>query len=101
MQQVSAGTVWIRVVAEAAWTGDTDAEIAAWTRYESLVNLAFASSPASIICTYDERSFPEDVVADALRTHPVVAHGGDATPSSTYRTPEEFLLEPQNASSSL
>jgi transcriptional regulator with XRE-family HTH domain len=99
-QKVGSGAVWVRIVAEAAWAGDTDAEIAAWTRYESLVNLVFASSPASIICTYDERSFPEDVVADALRTHPVVAHGGDATPSPAYRTPEEFLLEPQGASGS-
>jgi transcriptional regulator with XRE-family HTH domain len=99
-QRVEAGAVWIRICAEAAWAGDTDAEIAAWTRYESLVNLSFASSPATIICTYDERAFPVDVVADARRTHPTVARGSDVTASPTYREPEEFLLEPQNASGS-
>ena len=54
-QKLEAGAVWIRIVGEAAWAGEADAEIAAWTRYESLVNIVFASSPATIICTYDER----------------------------------------------
>jgi transcriptional regulator with XRE-family HTH domain len=96
-QKFAAGAVWIRVVAEAAWAGDTTSEIAAWTRYESLVNLAFASSPATLLCTYDERSFPAEAVAEAHRTHPAITRGNDATPSSTYEFPEDFLLERQNA----
>jgi transcriptional regulator with XRE-family HTH domain len=97
-QKLEAGAVWIRVIAEAAWSGDTEAEIATWTRYESLVNLAFASSPATIVCTYDERSFAEDVVADARRTHPSVVHGVDATTNPDYRSPEDFLLAPPASS---
>jgi transcriptional regulator with XRE-family HTH domain len=92
-QKFDAGAVWIRVVAEAAWAGGSAAEIATWTRYESLINLAFASSPATILCTYDEGAFPADVIADARRTHPEITDGEDATPSHTYRGPEEFLLE--------
>lgn len=94
-QKTQAGATWIRVVAEAAWEGDTDAEIAAWTRYESLVNLAFAASPATIICTYDERSFPPEIIADARRTHPAIVHGDSSTASATYRAPEDFLVSPQ------
>jgi transcriptional regulator with XRE-family HTH domain len=90
--QVADGAVWIRVVAEAAWAGDTDAEIAAWTRYESLVNLAFASSPATILCTYDERTFPASVVADAHTTHPEIVCGDAATASARYQRPEDLLL---------
>ena len=92
-QHVTAGAVWIRVVAEAGWPGGSDAEIAAWTRYESLVNLAFASSPATILCTYDERELPPDVVADAHCTHPEIVSGIDATTSPRYRTPGDLLLE--------
>jgi transcriptional regulator with XRE-family HTH domain len=96
-QKFEAGAAWIRIVAEAAWALETDAEIAAWTRYESLVNLRFASSPATITCTYDERSLPPEVVADARRTHPQLTHGSTASASPTYRQPEDFLLGPQNA----
>jgi transcriptional regulator with XRE-family HTH domain len=87
-----AGATWIRIVGEPVWAGRSDAEIAAWTRYESIINLAFASSPATIICPYDARSLPGDVVADALRTHPEVSHGGDAIACDAYRHPEDFLL---------
>jgi len=98
-QGLEAGAVWIRIVAEAAWSSDTDAEMAAWTRYESLVNLAFASSPATIMCTYDEGAFSVEAVEDARRTHPTVAHGSVASASPAYREPEDLLLQPWNASS--
>jgi transcriptional regulator with XRE-family HTH domain len=90
---VTGGAMWIRVVAEAGWAGHSVAAIAAWTRYESLVNLAFASCPATILCTYDERSFPPDVVAAAHTTHPDVVWGDHTAASPTYRTPAEVLLE--------
>jgi hypothetical protein len=45
------------------------------------------------MCTYDERSFPEEVIADARRTHPAIAHGNEFTASPAYREPEDFLVE--------
>jgi transcriptional regulator with XRE-family HTH domain len=97
-EKFEAGAVWVRIVAEAGWSGQSAAEIAAWTRYESLVNLAFASAPATIICTYDVQSFPEDIIANACCTHPEVAHGSGATRSREYREPTDFLLEPHSVS---
>jgi transcriptional regulator with XRE-family HTH domain len=91
-EQVTAGTVWIRVVAEAAWTSETDAEIADWERYESLVNLVFASAPATILCTYDERELHPSVVAGAHCTHPEIVRGVEASRSTEYRQPEDVLL---------
>lgn len=93
-EKFEAGVAWVRIVGDPVWAGRSDAEITAWFRYESLINLAFASVPATIICPYDTRSFPEEVVAEARRTHPEVGHGSVATESATYREPEEFLLEP-------
>ena len=90
-QKIERGAVWIRVLGEANWSC-TDPGIHAWTRYESLVNLAFASSPATILCTYDERAFPAEFVADALRTHPAVACGRETMASASYRGPEDLLL---------
>jgi transcriptional regulator with XRE-family HTH domain len=93
-EKLEAGAAWIRIVAEIAPERRSDAEIPAWTRYESFVNLAFASSPTSFICTYDDRSWPTDVIDDARRTHPDITHGTDASANPAYRGPEDFLLNP-------
>lgn len=91
-EKLEAGVPWIRVVGELPLTGLSQAEINAWIRYESIVNLVFASSTATIVCAYDTRSLPEQVVADARRNHPDVARGKDSTANPEYRLPEDFLL---------
>jgi transcriptional regulator with XRE-family HTH domain len=93
-EKSKAGAVWITVVAEAGWSGQSEAQIAAWTRYESLVNLTFASSPATLVCTYDERLHSPEAIAEAFQTHPEVLHGDAAVTSEAYRTPADFLLGP-------
>ncbi len=100
-RKFAAGATWFRIVGEAAWAGESDAEIATWTRYESVVNLAFASAPVTFLCTYDERAFPAKVVDDARRTHPEVAHETGASASPAYRKPEEFLLQPPTTFSAM
>jgi transcriptional regulator with XRE-family HTH domain len=89
------GAPWIRIVAEPVWPGRTEAELAEWFRYESVINLSFASSPATIVCTYDTRSVSDGVLASARRTHPEVAGAADATSSLAYRDPLDFLLSPE------
>jgi transcriptional regulator with XRE-family HTH domain len=90
---LEAGASWIRVVAEIRLRGRSAAEIASWTRYESIVNIAFAASPATIVCSYDERTWPEQTISDARRTHPLVARGSRATPNPEYRDPADLLLD--------
>ena len=93
-RKVEAGSRWLRILGEPVWIGRSDDEITAWTRYESMINLVFASAPVTLVCPYDTKSVPTTVVADAHRTHPNIAHGTDSTRSSTYREPEDLLLEP-------
>ena len=93
-ERLDAGAPWIRVVGELPLAGRPRAEIAAWTRYESIVNLAFASAPATIVCTYDTEALPRDVVADAHRAHPTVADGSSGTANPSYRDAEDLLLGP-------
>lgn len=95
-EKLEAGASWIRVVGDPVWAGRSDAEIATWFRYESLVNLVFASAPATLVCGYDTSAFPEEVIAVARVTHPV-AHGGVFDESVTYRETEDFLLDPPTA----
>jgi transcriptional regulator with XRE-family HTH domain len=91
-ERLAEGATWVRIVGEPVWEGRSNAEIRAWARYESIVNLSFASAPATIICLYDARSLPASVVADAHRTHPNLAHAEGADASHDYLDPEEFLL---------
>jgi hypothetical protein len=91
-QKLETGAAWIRVVGDPVWAGRSDVEIAAWFRYESLVNLAFAAAPATIVCAYDTTSFSDEVIAVARVTHPV-AHGGVFDESVAYRETEDFLLD--------
>jgi transcriptional regulator with XRE-family HTH domain len=93
-EKYEAGATWIRMVGDPVWASRSRAEITAWFRYESLVNLAFASAPATIVCPYDTRSVPAKVVADARRTHPEATHEATVTTSPTYQEPEDFLLQP-------
>lgn len=91
-EQIESGTHWIRIVGEATWAGWSEAKAERWMRYESMVNLAFASAPASIMCLYDARSAATKILADAHRTHPELVHAIQCDPSPTYQSPEDFLL---------
>lgn len=77
------GARWVRIIGEPLWAGRSRAEVAEWTRYESMLNLALASAPATIVCPYDARSASRGILAGAGHTHPG---------SAAYREPEEFLL---------
>jgi hypothetical protein len=82
-ERVDGGSRWIRVIAEPVWIGRSEVEVAAWARYESIINLSMASFPATIVCPYDARALPETVVATARHTHP---------DNPAYLQSEEFLL---------
>jgi transcriptional regulator with XRE-family HTH domain len=86
------GAPWIRIIGEPSWKGRTGNALTEWFRYEALINVAFASCPASVVCTYDTRAVPEGAMEGALRTHPHLMGDGDVTASAAYRGPEDFLL---------
>lgn len=91
-QRLSEGASWIRILGEPPCPGRSRAERLAWARYEALVTLTLAAVPATIVCTYDQASFPPGMLALAAQTHAQVTCAGDVRASSAYRPPEEFLL---------
>ena len=91
-ERIAGGSTWVRIVGEPVWEGRSSDEVREWTRYESIINLSFATAPATILCTYDARLLPASVLADAYCTHPNLAHSAGADASPNYRNPEEFLL---------
>jgi transcriptional regulator with XRE-family HTH domain len=88
---------WTRVVAEIPLVDASPAEVATWVRYESIVNLAFARSPATIVCFYGTQTLPGKVVREASRAHPTLAEGTVSTVNPSYRDAEELLLGPAAA----
>jgi transcriptional regulator with XRE-family HTH domain len=91
-EQIASGATWVRIVGEPVWDGRSSAELREWSRYESILNLSFASAPATILCPYDARSLPASVLDDACRTHPQLVDSAGADASPDYQDPEEFLL---------
>ncbi|MET9800852.1 sensor histidine kinase [Streptomyces sp. NPDC006368] len=93
----------VSIVGEPIWVGRTPAESWEATRHEALINLAFEGRDVSILCPYDT-ALPEDVLAQAYRTHPVVGDPAAYRASSRYTDPHEVcrdcdtpLPEPRDA----
>jgi anti-sigma regulatory factor (Ser/Thr protein kinase) len=76
-----------RVIGEPIWPGRTEAEIREATRHEALINLALGGADATILCPYDAVALPTAVIANAGRTHPVLARGSAAEVSLAYGGP--------------
>jgi anti-sigma regulatory factor (Ser/Thr protein kinase) len=77
----------IRALAEPGWETGTPAETAEWTRYESIVNQAFADVDGAVLCMYDRLTTAADILAGALCTHPELV--GDSGPCAN-----EAFLDP-------
>ena len=91
--QLDRGADWVRIIGEPLWPGRSEDEVRQWTRFESIVNLAFASAPLSFLCPYDERTLAPTVVEQAHHTHPQVVTAGGVAKSSSYRDPLGFALD--------
>jgi anti-sigma regulatory factor (Ser/Thr protein kinase) len=65
------GAPVVRVIADMpVWR--RPAQRAAWLCYEAILNHAFAEHPVSLLCAYDLRKQPENILHGAWRTHPTV-----------------------------
>jgi anti-sigma regulatory factor (Ser/Thr protein kinase) len=66
----------LRGIGEPIFPERTADELDECHRHEALLNLAFDDGPPWwLVCPYDTRALPSDVVDEARRTHPVVREG--------------------------
>ena len=76
----------MRGIGEPIWADRRPDEMAECQLHESLINLAFADADSfRLICPYDTCTLPEDVIAEARQSHPIVSSGGDPEESRDYR----------------
>ncbi|HKP18685.1 MAG TPA: sensor histidine kinase [Gaiellaceae bacterium] len=53
-------------------------------RHESLLNVAFADAPFTLMCPYDVDALDDDAIEEAMRTHPYIWRGEARGPSWSY-----------------
>lgn len=72
-----------RGVGEPLWVGRTGAEVSECQLHEALLNDAIpASAPLWLRCPYELGAFPDEVVEEAMHSHPWVAGADGATHSN-------------------
>ena len=80
-----------RGIGEPVWAERSSDELAECYQHESLLNLAFAEAPFTLVCPYDTTALAPDVVAHAHQSHPFVQNGGASTSSDRYEHAPNYL----------
>lgn len=80
----------VRIVSQLVWRGRTADECLACMEHEAFINGALKTRNLTGLCLFDATHLPDDVLADARSTHPLLWHGESAYPSDDY-APEEVL----------
>jgi anti-sigma regulatory factor (Ser/Thr protein kinase) len=75
----------MRGIGEPIWAGRGPEELVECQLHESLINLAFARADSfRLICPYDTAALPDEVIAEARRSHPMVSVRGEPEPCGDY-----------------
>ena len=93
-RKLRGGAPWVRFIAEPIWKTRSEPEVRLWTRFESLLNVLFASSPLTMVCPYDERSSAPEIVTDAHLTHPDIVDDAGSSRNPGYDGPGRIALDP-------
>jgi hypothetical protein len=86
----------IRFITHMEWTLEVEMDANDLLEYEARANDIWISQDGPVnpvICTYDLSRFSGDVVADVMRTHPMVIIGGILQENPFFVDPEELLAE--------
>ena len=88
------GAPWVRILGEPPRGADRDEDVHTWLRYEAMLNLAFGAQPVSIMCPYDKRNAPAEVVSQVRATHPHTVEREGFVASPDYGDPLDLVPEP-------
>jgi anti-sigma regulatory factor (Ser/Thr protein kinase) len=75
------------IIGEPIWKGRSPIEYPACVAHEALINAVFTGRRAAILCPYNSSQLDAMVLADAERTHPLLADADAAGPSPAYADP--------------
>ena len=80
-----------RILAEQPLAQREPAAVRAYMRYEAATNVAYDAYDACVVCPYDTGRLPEEIVQDALRTHPEVLEEHRLQRSALFTDPRSFV----------
>jgi anti-sigma regulatory factor (Ser/Thr protein kinase) len=83
------GATGVRVVAEVPFCSTLE-DWDSWVRYEAIINRVLADRPVSILCTYDSRVVPENVLDGMRHAHPHLMSDGCHV-NSDYQDPADVV----------
>lgn len=85
---LATGSPW-RLIGEPIWLGYKGGRV--WSRREAVANDCYAAMPYYSLCLHDRSRLAPEIVADALRTHPLTWDGQQPVPSPAYEPTDAFL----------
>jgi two-component system, NarL family, sensor kinase len=81
----------LRVTGETEWVVRGAPGLERWMEYESRVTHTLARHNCVVLCQYNRRLFPAELVLDVIRTHPTVIYRGVVCRNMYYVPPDELL----------
>lgn len=84
---VQRGHPSVRAIGEVAYPDAFDG----WLAYESVAHAVFADAPLHVICPYDARALPSELVQHARRTHPELRVGDHSRHNHEFDEPEAVM----------
>jgi anti-sigma regulatory factor (Ser/Thr protein kinase) len=86
----TAGGSRARLMGEPPWALGREAQVRDWARHESVINVALVGQPVTLVCPYDARALPDEVLDHARATHPEIVGRTGVSASATYEDPADF-----------
>lgn len=83
--------IGLRAAGEMTWALDENTPRDALASYEALLNPLNESGEYTMLCQYDRTRFPDAIISDVIRTHPLVVSRGTIDENFHYTNPEQFL----------
>jgi DNA-binding SARP family transcriptional activator len=94
---LAGGFSGLRLVVDMSWVLHNPSSLAQLAEYEARADRFFASADVKVVCQYNQRRFPEEILLDTLRTHPAAVLDGDAHDNTFYVPPDIFLRHDRQA----
>lgn len=91
------GYTGIRAAAEMSWALDEGEDLDRLVQYEAMLNTIYDGEDYVVLCQYNRKRFPDSVLSDVIRNHPLVVYDGTVCQNVHYHLPDEFFDADQPA----